>query len=591
MATAMAMALPGSLENAAAAVNLTIGKDMAGHRLMMQMARPRSKDPLVWWDVEEKKQRLYEYCMQDVEVERQLEKRLVPLSQSEQQLWWLDQAINDRGVYVDVPLCEAAIKIVDQCKKELDEEMSRVTETGVTACTNRNQLVIWLKEQGIDAESVAKDALAEMLARADLPADVRRALELRREGSKTSVAKVDSLLAGRSRDGRAKGLTQYHAASTGRWGGRRFQPQNLKRPEQKDIDTLCDLLGRGDHKLFSMMYENPVSAIGDAVRSMVRAAPGRKLVTADFSNIEGRVAAWYCGEEWKLKAFREFDAGTGHDLYKLAYARSFGIDPAKVDSFQRQVGKVQELALQYRGGHGAYVAMAAGYGIDLSDVTKAVRAAVHQEKWQKAESRFRPQNAFGMDVDDWTALRIVIDGWRYAHPQIKQSWTDLEDAAEAAVRNPGETYAVGACKFKVKGSFLWLRLPSGRCLCYPYPRIKQKLMPWLDDNENPVYRETLCFMGVDSFTKQWQEQFAHGGVLLENIVQATARDILAEAIVRVEQAGYPVVLHVHDEIVTEPKSDFGSIGEFSKIMSVVPAWAEGLPIAAAGYESLRYKKA
>lgn len=334
-----------------------------------------------------------------------------------------------------------------------------------------------------------------------------------------------------------------------------------------------------------------VSAVSDAIRSMVRAAPGRKLVTADFSNIEGRVAAWYCGEEWKLDAFRAFDAKTGLDLYIMAYARAFGIDPAKVSAFQRQIGKVMELALQFRGGHGAFVAMAAGYGIDLSDITKAVRAAVHQDKWQKAESRYRPQNAFGMSVENWTALRIVIDGWRFAHPNIKQSWTDLEKAAEGAVREPGETFAVGACKFKVKGSFLWLRLPSGRCLCYPYPMIKWKLMPWLDDDENPVYRDTLCFKGVNSMTKQWGEEFAHGGVLLENIVQATARDILAEAIVRVEAAGYPVVLHVHDEIVTEPKIGFGSIGEFSTLMSVVPAWAAGMPIAAAGYEAERYRKA
>lgn len=251
---AMAMSLPGSLENAAGAVNLDIGKDMSGRRLMLQMARPRKTDPLTWWGVPEKLERLYEYCKTDVEVERALEKRLVPLSDSEQRLWWLDQVINDRGVYVDVPLCEAAIKIVDQSKAQLDAEMSKVTNFGVTACTNRNQLVIWLKEQGIDTESVAKDALAEMLARSDLLPDVRRALELRKEGSKTSVAKVDSLLAGRSRDGRAKGLTQYHAASTGRWGGRRFQPQNLKRPEQKDIETLVDLLATGDFELFNMMY-------------------------------------------------------------------------------------------------------------------------------------------------------------------------------------------------------------------------------------------------------------------------------------------------------------------------------------------------
>lgn len=604
MAMALAMSLPGSLGGAAAAVNLPIQKDSAGHRLMLQMSRPRKLEPLTWWDVPEKLDRLYAYCKQDVEVERQLEKRLVPLRESEQRLWWFDQKINDRGVFVDQPLCKAAIKIVDGAKAELDAAMSKATDFAVTACSQRNQLVLWLKSRGVETESIAKDQVDEMLAADTLPGDtivdgkrepgdVRKALTLRKEGSKASVAKVDALLSGVSADGRAKGLLQYHAAATGRWGGRRFQPQNIRRPELEDIDTLIGLLARGDHSLFSMMYENPMSAISDAIRGMVTASKGRKLVAADFANIEGRVAAWFAGEDWKLKAFSDFDAGSGHDLYKLAYGRAFGVDPAMIGKTdpRRQIGKVMELSLQYQGGHGAFVAMGANYSVDPRDITPVVRAAVSEETWEKALRRFRPQNSFGMAAADWSALRIVIDGWRQAHPRIKQCWKDLEEAACGAVENKGEVFSVGAVRFKVSGSFLWMQLPSKRAICFPNPCIKQKKMPWEDDDGDPVYKESLCYMGVDSFTRQWSEQFAYGGQIFNYVVQGTSRDLLVEAMFRVETADYPVILTVHDEAVAEPKIDHGSKEEFEKLMSELPDWAAGCPVTAAGWEGHRYRKA
>ncbi|MEP6828398.1 MAG: DNA polymerase [Aestuariivirga sp.] len=634
MAMAYAMALPGSLGQLAEALKSDIKKDEQGQRLMLQMAKPRGHcktcvgsgvvvievgtygdgdsdfvdekcstcggSGVVWWNIPEKTERLFAYCMQDVEAERAVEKRLLPLSEKELALWHLDQAINDRGVNVDTPLCNAATSLVDELKKDLDFQMAKVTDHEVTGCTNRNQFVRWLSKRVKDVDSVNKEALAELLARDDLPKDARLAIELRREGAKAATSKIDALLNGKSADGRAKGLLQYHATVTGRWAGRRFQPQNIRRPKIKAYKTLISAIATGDKNLFTMLYDDPLSAVGDAVRNLVTAASGRKFCRADYSNIEGRVAAWYAGEDWKIEAFSAFDRHEGADLYKLAYSKSFGVPVEEVedDSNERQIGKVMELSLQYQGGHGAFVAMGANYGVKPDDVTPIVKAATDPEVFEKALSRFRPQNGFGMKPETWAALRVLIDGWRAAHPKIKQTWADLEEAAKSAIEFPGDTFSVGSVKFKKSGSFLFMKIPSGRALCFPYPKIKDKKMPWTQtvtgkggkEDEVEVYKPSLCYMGVDSYTNQWSEQFAYGGQIFNYVVQGTARDIMAEAMFRSEAKSYPIVLTVHDEIVSEPRFDHGSIADFKKIMAEVPTWAAGCPIACDGWEGDRYRK-
>lgn len=582
MAMAFAMALPGSLENAAAALGLSVGKDMAGHRLMMQMAKPRKKDPLTWWDVDEKKERLYAYCKQDVEVERQLEKRLLPLSKTELALWHLDQKINDRGVYVDEPLCHAALDIVDVTKERLDKQIAAVSGLEITGVSNVRQIIGYCRERGIDVDSIAKDQLAELLARDDLAPDVRKVLELRDSGRRASVAKVNALLTGKSADGRAKGLMQYHAATTGRWGGRRFQPQNIKRPDVKDVDSLIDATMKRDPDLIELLYGDPLAAIGDTLRGMVRSAPGNIFYCADYSNIEGRVLAWLAGEEWKLQAFRDYDAGTGHDLYKLAYSKSFGKPVKQVDSNDRQIGKVQELALGFEGGHGAFLTMGANYGIDPKEIAKAVKPITSESTWDWAVERY--DSSSGMDVDSWAALRVLIDAWRDAHANVRQFWYDLEEASIAAVRNPGETYSVGMIRYKVSGSFLFCQLPSKRALVYPYPKIVDKKMPWGET------KKALRHKTMDSFTRKWGDRDVYGGLLAENVTQAAARDVLAEALPRLEEAGYPVILTVHDEALAERKAGTGDLQEFEKLMAALPAWASGLPVSVEGWTGERYRK-
>lgn len=652
MAMGLAMALPGSLGQLAEALKVDQKKDEAGARLMLQMAKPRgtrksgdiNKDEdvhakewrafsalasrarrkgndveadsaaftaqeaaeryyakfqgLQWWDLPEKKERLYAYCKQDVETERAIEKRLRPLTDFEQKLWFLDQRINDRGISVDLDLCRKANLIVDKLKERLDARMSKLTEFDVTGCTNTNQFATWLRSKGVAVDSVAKDVLADLLLRDDLDDDVKEAIEVRREGARAATSKIDALVRGTSSDGRSKGLLQYSATVTRRWGGRRFQPQNLVNPpEDQDPDILVEALRRGDPDLLSLLYPNALTAVGDAIRNLVIAGKGRKLNTADFANIEGRVAAWYAGEAWKVKAFREFDAGFGPDLYKVAYGRSFGVSPDDVVKPQRQIGKVMELSLQYQGGHGAFVAMGANYGVNPEKVLPVVKAATDPAIFEKALKKYRPQNGFGMDPEAWAALRVLIDGWRAAHPNIVQAWKDLEAAVMSAIEAPGHVFTVGTVKLRKKGSFLWMQLPSGGTICFPYPKIKEKLMPWTEtkivdgqETEVEVYKPSLCYMGVDSFTKQWSEQFAYGGQLFNYVVQGTARDIMAEAMFRVEKASYPIVLTVHDEIVSEPLKGHGSLEEFKALMATVPSWAAGCPISASGWSGFRYRK-
>lgn len=561
MAMAAAMALPLSLENAAAAVGLDIRKDMDGHATMLRMSKPRRArkgelpNGVYWFDDEGRKQKLYAYCRNDVEVERELEKRLLALRPFEQRLWHLDQLINDRGIYVDEALCRAAMRVVDTAVTWFNEEIRAVTRGRVTACTNVGEITEYVRDRGVECTSIAKDAIEDLLL-LDLPDDVRRVLELRQEAAKASVAKIETLLEGKNADGRTRGLLQYHAASTGRWGGRRFQPQNIKRPKIKDVDGAIAAVATGSAEYVQMLYGEPLAVVGDTVRGMLRAAPGKQLDAADFSNIEGRVIAWLAGEDWKLDAFRAFDAGKGHDIYKLAYGRAFNLNPAAVDDSQRQIGKVMELALGYQGGVGAFQKMAAGYGVKVTD--------------ERADE--------------------LKEAWRAAHPNVKSYWYELEDAAVSAVRNKGKIVTCGRVKFRVAGSFLFMQLPSGRAISYPYPEVVQRPVPWTNRDGTQAYKPTLKYKGVDSYTRKWGDCYAHGGLLFNNAVQGTARDILAEAMVRVEDAGYPVVLTVHDEIVSETDEGFGSSAEFQKLMTTLPVWAEGLPIAAGAWRGVRYRK-
>lgn len=491
-AQAAAMSLPRSLDEAGRVLGLPVQKDKEGAALMLRMARPRRFEPdgrPVWWDGDAAKlQRLAEYCDRDVEVERELARRLRPLSDYERQVYLLDQRINDRGVRVDLELVGAAREVVDAALADLDRRLREVTRGVVGKATKRNDLLTFLDLQGVDVEALDKAAVRELLARDDLPEAARIAVQIRKEAAKASTAKLKAMQSAACPDGRARGLLLYHGAGTGRWAGKLIQPQNLPR-DGAQLDAIPVITDRRRSPaeraaLVDMIHGPTLSVVSSLLRPCLMAADGHRLIPVDYSNIEGRGTAWLAGEQWKLDAFRAFDAGVGPDLYKLAYGRSFNIAPDQVTKEQRQVGKVMELACGYQGGVGAFQTFAKLYNITVAD-----------------EEADRLKTA-----------------WRGAHPRTVELWRELEDAALWAVRRPGEVVdaAGGRIRFRVRAGFLWMVLPSGRPLAYAQPAIERKLMPWLDRHDNPVWRDAVTYWGVDSRTRQWAKQDAYGGLWTEN---------------------------------------------------------------------------
>ena len=562
MAMAYAMSLPGSLENASAALGIDDRKDMAGRRVMLQLAQPRSiadDGTPIWWDDPAKLHTLYAYCKQDVAVERELHRRMRALSPAEEALWQLDYKINQRGVAVDLPAIKAAISVVASEKSRLNAEMHRVTGGAVSTCTAVGQLGDWIRWQGVEMPGVTKADVLDALA-GDLPDPVRKALALRQEAAKSSTAKLDAMLNRASPDGRVRNTKQYHGAGTGRWAGRGIQTDNYPRPKikQDEIEQVIAILPGGNAQaiasMIDMLYGSPMDILSSCLRGFIVAGEGKELVAADFANVEGRVLAWLAGEAWKLQAFRDFDAGVGPDLYLLAASRIFHCQIADAKP-HRQIGKISELSLGFGGGIGAFQTMARGYGVDVGD--------------ERADE--------------------IKTAWRAAHPKTTALWYRLEDAAIEAVRSAGQAVTVSrngpSIRLKVKGSFLWCELPSGRLLCYPYPRIEEIETPW------GALKEAVTYMGVDAKTKQWVRQKTYGGFWAENITQAIARDLLAEAMQRVEATGYPIVMHVHDELVAEVANASPQVkSHIENLMLVLPSWAQGLPLAVEGWTGKRYRK-
>lgn len=318
-----------------------------------------------------------------------------------------------------------------------------------------------------------------------------------------------------------------------------------------------------------------------AIRGVIIAPPRKKLVIADLSNIEGRVLAWLSGEAWKLQAFRDFDNGTGPDLYKLAYAKAFGVAPTDVDKSMRQIGKVMELALGYQGGVGAFLTFAAAYQIDLEAMAVAAIESIPPSIRREAEE-FRiwmgeqGRGQFGLSDTAFIVCDSFKRLWREAHHATSTWWPEVEDACRYAIETPGETVSCRKLKMRRDGSWLRIMLPSGRYLCYPQPR---------------VVEGKITYMGVDQYTRKWQRLGTYGGKLVENITQGCARDVLAHSMPLIENVGYEIVLTVHDEIISEaPDTKEFNCEHLASLMSSAPNWAEDLPLAAAGFETYRYRK-
>jgi DNA polymerase len=598
MAMAGLQAVPLDLENAAWVMGLQEQKDVEGARLMRDMCKPKKilmpgdagyeearshlrAEPqrrdlthlldgriIVWPFAKEKQQRLTQYCAQDVRTERSLHGRLRPMPDSERNFFLLDAKINDRGLLVDYKTIENAQKIVDTTLSGLKDEMAEITGR-LCSPTSPASIVKWLNNNGHpEVTSVAKESVLELLKRDDLTPTARRVLEIRQEAGKSSTAKLRAFTKYACSDGRCRGNFVYARAHTGRWAGRGVQLQNLVRPTGAiEIPLALELLKNGDEaRLIDLTVGPPLDVVAECMRGMIIAAPGKDFIACDFANIEGRVSAWLAGETWKLDAFRAQDLGEGFGIYELAAANIYHVPPEEITKSdpRRQIGKVAELSLGYGGSIGAFRNMAKNYNVIVA-----------------------PREA-----------DQIKTGWRSAHPMIAQSWRDIEAAAFNAVRYPDQTFwfCNDRLAFRVHRDFLWMWLPSGRALAYCRPHIADNnrkveiYNPETDALEElETVKAAVHFWATDGSTK-WTRQAAYGGKWWENAVQAISRDILAEAMLRLENAGYPIVLHAHDEAVAEVPELFGSLDEFKKLMEVRPRWASDCPIVAEGWRGKRYRK-
>ena len=478
-----------------------------------------------------------EYNQRDVETEMAIKKKLSAFSMphSEWENYWIDQNINDRGILIDEVLVDSAIKFDEILR---DENMDRAI--GLTGLENPNsplQLKEWLNKKGLEIDSLAKKDVESALKNAE--GDIKEVLELRQELSKSSVRKYDAMKNVKGKDNRARGLIQFYGANrTGRYSGRLIQVQNLRRNNLKDLELARSLVKNRDYETMEILYESPSDILSQLIRTAFIAKEGTRFIISDFSAIEARVLAWLAGEKWVLDAFKN-----GEDIYCRTASRMFGMPVEKhgVNGHLRQKGKIATLACGYQGALGALKAMG---GIEM-----------------------------GLSEDE---LQSIVDSWREANPNIVSLWWDIDSVVKRVVKTRSKEEYKNLDISYEKG-ILFIELPSKRRLAYPKAKI----------GTNRFGGESIVYEGIVVGNK-WDKIESYGGKFVENIVQAIARDILAEAMMRLEKKGFNIVMHIHDEVVIE--SDSSSIEEVNEIMSVVPEWADGLILDADGFESEFYKK-
>jgi DNA polymerase bacteriophage-type len=548
-AEARAMALPGSLGDAGSVLGVEQQKDNEGKNLMLRMARPRrvlEDGTPEWWAVADRIRRLTQYCEQDVRTELAIASAIRPLSQDERAVFVLDQKINDRGVRFDRVLADAARDVATQAIARANMRLRSISGGAVHSVSAVGQFVEWLKSKGVETDSITKQAVRDLKTQ-DLPDDVREALQIREEAGKSSVAKIESMFEASCPDDRIRGLLLYHGAGTGRWSGRLVQPQNFPRGNVSDPERFIPLVL--SRSVDEIDLEYPVlDVVSSLLRAMLTAAPGHKLVAADFSAIEARVLAWLADERDLLSTFE-----SGGDVYKVMASKIYRVPVEEVKKDQRQMGKMAILGL--------------GYGMGAKKFVDACKAMANIEITGEESKQ-------------------VVDLYRGSNTAIVSLWKDLEGAALRACLEPGtrQLAANGRVRFMRKEGYLWMRLPSGRLLCYSNPTVADRVTPWGST------AQAVRVWGQNSYTRKWEPYDLYSGLLAENAVQAIARDVLVEAMMRAEENGYPVVLSVHDEIVTEVEASAGSPKELEDIMSERPAWASDLPLNSEGWENFRYRK-
>lgn len=559
MVLAVQLGLPRSLAAVGPALGLTEEeqKKKTGAALIQYFCKPckptrtngqRTKNTRL--HAPEKWELFKEYNIQDVVTEQTILKRLRDFrpDQSEQDLWTLDQEINDRGVLLDIPMAGSIVEFDTERSADLLAEAQQIT--GLSNPNSLAQLKPWLADNGLATDTLRKDDVAAMLADPSLHANVRRVLEIRQTLSKTSVKKYQTMLDIAGEDNRARGIMQFYGGHTGRWAGRSLQPQNLARNTMPDdeLDVAREFVKMGDFESLEMIFGEPAPIFSQLVRTAFIPSPGNRFIVSDFSAIEARVIAWIAGEEWRLEVFRN-----DGDIYCESASHIYHVPVVKhgINGELRQRGKVAELALGYGGAVGAMKKM------DTS-------GSVPEDEMQG-----------------------IVTQWRAESPKIVRMWRDCQDAAVSVIRGnqPKRVLrSLQGTEFYVKlvdgTPVLFIQLPSGRPIAYWDPKV-------MDTEMGP----RITYMTQNQTTRKWERCETYGGKLTENIVQSVARDCLAEKMKLLESMGYPIVFHVHDELILDvPREDKEAAALVDRIMGEPIDWAPGLPLKGGTYECDFYRK-
>lgn len=559
MVLAVQLGLPRSLAAVGPALGLTEEeqKKKTGAALIQYFCKPckptrtngqRTKNTRL--HAPEKWELFKEYNIQDVVTEQTILKRLRDFrpDQSEQDLWALDQEINDRGVLLDIPMAGSIVEFDTERSADLLAEAQQIT--GLSNPNSLAQLKPWLADNGLATDTLRKDDVAAMLADPSLHANVRRVLEIRQTLSKTSVKKYQTMLDIAGEDDRARGIMQFYGGHTGRWAGRSLQPQNLARNTMPDdeLDVAREFVKMGDFESLEMIFGEPAPIFSQLVRTAFIPSPGNRFIVSDFSAIEARVIAWIAGEEWRLEVFRN-----DGDIYCESASHIYHVPVVKhgINGELRQRGKVAELALGYGGAVGAMKKM------DTS-------GSVPEDEMQG-----------------------IVTQWRAESPKIVRMWRDCQDAAVSVIRGnqPKRVLrSLQGTEFYVKlvdgTPVLFILLPSGRPIAYWDPKV-------MDTEMGP----RITYMTQNQTTRKWERCETYGGKLTENIVQSVARDCLAEKMKLLESMGYPIVFHVHDELILDvPREDKEAAALVDRIMGEPIDWAPGLPLKGGTYECDFYRK-
>lgn len=566
-AKAAACALPRNLAGAGEALGLSVQKDKRGYIAMMATCRPVKAwtawnkkgrigpEPKMFLDPEDAPEiwnTLYEYCKIDVLAEEALDEALPDLTSEEQEIWHLNQRMNWRGLRIDVPLVEKIVGIMEVESKKKLKALDSLTMGFVTKPGARKSIMDFLELEGVRLPNLQKQTVDDKLQSFDLSPDMRSLLELRKALSLTSTRKYQAFLSRAGSDGHVRDILLYHGASTGRDTGTGVQPHNFPRGIIKvsrerpyaHVENVVDL----DVEMLRALYGDSLSTLFSSIlRNMILPNEGHELFVADFSKIEVAVLWWLADNEPGLKVLR-----SGKDPYKYQAAANTGKTYEEIaeEGNERQLGKAQVLGC--------------GFGMGAPKFQKSA--------WDMYRLKLSEEQS-----------KQAVDNYRRANAAVPELWKAYERAAVAAVESPGQTIEAGKCAFRFSRGFLWARLPSGRKLAYRDPQIA-----WRETDYGP--RKTLEFWGVNPKTKKWSIERTWGGSLTENLVQATARDLLMPAMVRLEKAKYRALLTVHDEGICERKIGKGSVDEFVRILCQVPRWGEGLPIDAKGWSGYRYRK-